>query len=61
MNECTSCIAEIECTNETPGCTYPEPHDHGLDCDKTCAYCHGQGVPVKDPENHPRHKEWGWE
>ena len=60
MTECPSgvtCCTEIECES-APGCTYPEPHFHGFICDKTCTYCHGKGVPVIDPENHPNHVEW---
>lgn len=52
------CLAPIDCDNGMPGCDYPEPHTHGFACDKTCAYCHGQGVPVYDTDNHPDHKEW---
>jgi hypothetical protein len=59
------CGAKIECQNETPGCTYPDPHFHGFACSKACAYCRGKRVDVFDPENHPRHTEWkrqrgGW-
>lgn len=58
MTDCKSCVAHIDCVG-IPGCNYPEPHIHGFTCDKTCAYyCHGKGVPVYDPENHPNHKEW---
>ncbi len=52
------CVASIDCTDESPGCNYQDPHHHGLDCDKTCAYCHGKGVRVMDPENCPNHVEW---
>ena len=50
------CAARIDC--HTVGCNYQEPHEHGFDCDKTCAYCHGKAVPVIDPENHPNHIEY---
>lgn len=41
-----------------PGCGYPEAHDHGFACDKTCVYCRAEGIPVYDPEAHPNHREW---
>lgn len=59
LGECKfGCIAPIECEGGMPGCTYTEAHDHGFACDKTCVYCHGKGVPIYDPENHPNHREW---
>ena len=50
------CVVSIDC--DTAGCNYQEPHYHGFDCDKSCAYCHGKGVPVMDPEECPNHAEW---
>ncbi len=52
------CIAHIDCTSDDLGCNYPEPHIHGFACDKTCSRCHGRGIPVSDPENHPNHENW---
>jgi hypothetical protein len=32
-------IHQQPCLN--PGCSYPEPHKHGYDCDPTCTTCGG--------------------
>lgn len=44
----TGYVAEISCLDGN-GCEYPEPHDHGFACDKTCL-CEGHGFPVSRHE-----------
>lgn len=44
---------EPDCVG-TKGCSYPEPHRHGFDCDHTCVECAGvchPNCPVQLEEN----------
>jgi hypothetical protein len=36
---------EPQCTDKRNGCTYEEPHYHGLACDDTCVECNGKCHP----------------
>lgn len=36
---------EPECRDRFNGCTYLEPHHHGLECDDSCTECKGKCHP----------------
>lgn len=46
-------VINVEC--EAASCTYPDPHDHGFACDKTCRTCaHWTEVyPLSGSEGRP--------